>query len=385
MTADPFFDKVALWSRWKHEILSKYLNMWVFKLQHGYKRLTFVDTCAGAGEYGDGSIGSPLLAARWNEYLKAKGAARLVVHACETTPATMALLERALHPYTSSAPPTAYLYSRPYYDVLEDILKRSAGTPTLFFIDPYGPKDITVDRIRPILNDRSRKSVELILRIDPNMLQRMAGWLRRKQADGSFDKTSASFKALLARLNVDTSNLEEHLASRPRHERIDANSLMGEFLSCYQDRFKYVQLVPIRPSYESAPKYLLMHGTDSADGAALFNDAVSTTEDSLYTHTLTKPDPRTGQPSLFSNMDSTMPAPKFFTQGDLQDAVRTVLHSQVSMRFIELRAELAIWFGAAFREKDHKAAVKALMLSGEVEATLANQLTDGTVLKIRRR
>src|SRR5690242_12635118 len=55
------------WSSYKHKLLKNYLHVWCYKLGSFYRELAFVDTCAGAGKYEDGSDGSPVIAARYND------------------------------------------------------------------------------------------------------------------------------------------------------------------------------------------------------------------------------------------------------------------------------------------------------------------------------
>ena len=50
---------------------------------------------------------------------------------------------------------------------------------------------------------------------------------------------------------------------------------MRAYLKEFYERFRFVQLVPIRPSYFAAPKYFLVHATNSAHGAAFLNDIES--------------------------------------------------------------------------------------------------------------
>ncbi len=46
------FAQVLEWSKYKHELLAKYLRVWCYKLGSQHHELAFVDTHAGAGKYG---------------------------------------------------------------------------------------------------------------------------------------------------------------------------------------------------------------------------------------------------------------------------------------------------------------------------------------------
>ena len=60
MIMDKFFVSKQPWSELKHDILEEILNNRVFSM--GDSHFTYIDGFAGAGEYKDGSKGSPLIA-----------------------------------------------------------------------------------------------------------------------------------------------------------------------------------------------------------------------------------------------------------------------------------------------------------------------------------
>jgi three-Cys-motif partner protein len=66
-----FHADVRLWSEIKHDILRKYLRLFVNKLGSA-GRIYYIDGFAGQGKYDDGKEGSALIAAR----LAAKDAAK---------------------------------------------------------------------------------------------------------------------------------------------------------------------------------------------------------------------------------------------------------------------------------------------------------------------
>jgi len=377
MTPDPFFAKILKWSEYKHFILDKYLRMWVHKLASGHRRLAFVDTCAGAGRYDDEKPGSPVIAARWNEEFLAARGGRLIVHACEQDPENATQLREALRLWTSQTPPLALVYERPFFEVMPEILEATRPMPTFFFIDPYGLKDVTIDRLAPLLADRPRAATEVLLRADPTLLKRFAGWILNS-GDGSNrrQRTAEGFKRLLARLNVDVVDIEMRRESGTSH--LGGIDLFGQYLELIQQRFRYVQVIPIRPSYYAAPKYFLVHGTDSPDGAALINDAVSTTEDTLFGDTVMAADRATGQFSLLE--PQRLPR---FTKDQLALSVLSILSDAAgAIRYIELRAELAQRFGPDFRSKHHGQAVRELAAQGRLTVTPPGALKDGSQIRL---
>jgi three-Cys-motif partner protein len=375
---DPFFHERLEWSKYKHDILNKYLHVWASKLgSFPPHQLAFVDGCAGAGYYGEGSKrtdGSPVMAAKWNDHeILRNRNGKLVVHACETDPTTAAKLAEALNPWTSRTPAEAIIYTDSFEEVLPEILEATRRVPTLFFIDPYGADPITSDKLKPLLEHKGRRSTEVLIRIDPTLLARFAGWVQSQEKKGQSEtrkKTAASFRKRLQRYNIDV----DAIASAP--EKPEKMKLFAEYLQLFEKRFEYVQIIPIRPSYFAAPKYYLVHGTDSPHGAAKINDAVSTTEDSLFKESDRAY--RIGQGSLFE-----VERPPRFSLTDAKAFILAFLSGHGPTDFVHLKAALALKYGPDFREKDHRVAVKDLLSEGKLERDGSGELTDRTVIQLR--
>jgi three-Cys-motif partner protein len=314
MPTDGFFDRVHPWGQWKHRILKKYLHVFVSKLQTRSDVLAFVDACAGEGGYASGEDGSPLIAARWNdEFLRRRGK-RLVVIAVEKKAGAANKLEEALRPWIDRTPAEALVVRDSFVRAMPELLDITRGVPTFIFVDPYGMRSIRADELLPLLADVDREATELLLRVDPGLLVRASGWLAPRARSASGQKTAESFRRFLERCNVRPEILDE-FASEERAEGMRASRdtvLLAEYLRLFTDRFRYVQLIPIRPSYFAAPKYLLVHGTDSPHGAAKINDAVSTTEDELFTETVRARDARNGQVSMFETEHPSSSRPPAF-------------------------------------------------------------------------
>lgn len=332
------------------------------KLASTNDELAFVDTCAGEGSYKDGSAGSPLIAARLNDHKLLKGRARLLVHACESRKKVAAKLITALEPWTSRDPPCAVVYQTRFEKVLPQLIVETRSTPTLFFIDPFGHQGLTIEELKPILSeDKKRAPTEILARVDPGLFARFAGWRRKKDRTEKGKKTAESFRRLLDKF-VDVSHLEDVDFEDPDQgqEGVVGMMLFEEYLTMFDARFKYVQIIPIRPGYFDAPKYYLVHATDSPDGAAKINDAVSTTEDSLFVDTLEKRAP--GQTDMFG---SPQREPRV-TMAKAKAHVVKVLGDAQEHRFVDVCADLAMEFGPDLREKHHKRAIRELIAEGTI-------------------
>ena len=354
LTRDPFFQRRSEWARYKHAILEKYLQVWVYKLGHRSDVLAFVDTCAGEGTYGDGQPGSPLVAVQWNDrYLNRKGK-RLVVIACETRPASFAKLTNVLEPYLRRTPPQAIALNVPFEEALPIVLEETRHVPTLIFIDPYGMKHLTADKLGPLLKDKQREPTEVLVRVPPLLLKRFVGWLKMKERDARGEKTAASFRRLLEALHLDTEIIAEALEAQP-HRGVGTNELFYSYLQLFRRRFRYVHAIPVRPDYYAAPKYYLVHGTDSEHGLVHMNDIVSKAEDDLFEETYHAE--AAGQMSLFS-------PPQRAVRARIEDAEQCVLEHLRAVNeasYMEIRARLALRFGPDLRAKHHNRALKNLL------------------------
>lgn len=375
------FAEVLKWSEYKHELLKHYLHVWCYKLGKFSPELAFVDTCAGAGKYDDGKDGSPLIAAKYNDDpgMVSRGTG-VTVYAFETDPEVFPQLVTNLQPFTSRKPPRAHVSSDSFFDNPRPVLDATRSVPSLFFIDPYGTEEVTWDRLRPVITDADRASTELLVRIDPTLLARYAGWVRRQSRTATPVRGAAGFARLLERLNVDTQRIALE-ASTDRWQP-SKYELFEQYLQLYTKHFRFVQVVPIRESYDAAPKYMIVHASQSPHGAAHLNDVVCRLDDEQFTSDYEREQTETAQVSLFG----PPPRPPRYSKLELVEQTFAFIDASGQMAFIDLRANLAGSFGPFFREKDHKEAVKRLMEAGRVETVGGTAtLKSNTILRIKRR
>lgn len=380
MTTDDFFGALKPWSHHKHRILEKYTHVWVYKLQSRSKQLVFVDACAGAGQYASGEDGSPLIAVRWNDkYLRAHGK-RLVVVAIEEDEQTLETLRENLRPWSSRTPPEAVVLAGAFQNHIARLVDLTRRIPTFFFIDPFGVRGIEPSALAPLLQASDLKRTEILLRIDPGLLSRASGWLKSKDRDGRQQRTASAFAVLLRRMNISDETLKELEKAEADGALLPgerAYRLLDDYVSLFHGRFPYVQLIPIRASYYSAPRYFLLHATTSADGAAKINDVVSTTEDDLFVEHASARDRTFGQGSLFPPAASERPV-----RVTIEDAARVALDLMLERQrphtMIEISADLALIFGPDLRGTQHRHAMKLLRARGAVR--FEDPLDDRTMI-----
>jgi hypothetical protein len=216
------------------------------------------------------------------------------------------------------------------------------------------------------------------VRIDPTMLARFAGQARKEIRDGG-DCHGGAWGNLLERLNIDTELIVEEANCEVMPQ--DKYDLLKQYLRMYTDRFRFVQVVPVRADYTHAPKYMLVHGTDSEHGAAHLNDAVSLLEETLYTETYERRDLEVGQHSMFGPPQR----PPRFSVGQLDSATLCLITAKWGISVIEVRAALAMQFGPFFREMHHHASVKRLIAADTISIVGNGKTVEpNTVLQIRQ-
>ena len=355
-----FFDRQSEWGRWKHAILKKYLRIWSYKLGSQHPAIVFVDGCAGVGLYGDGTEGSPVLAARLNDDLAVSARTSLFVVAFEEMADNRKRLKVALSPWLSRRPPLAFVFGSSFDEGLREIEHVIADLPTLYFIDPYGMMDLTRENLRPVLQSQAARH-ELLLRVDDVLLARWAGQLRSADKSPQQQKRAVAFFKRLEAAGLDMS--ETLLLAHSMLAKGELRELLLEdYLRQFEERFRYLQLIPIRPSYQAAPKYFLLFCTNSPDGAAAMNDVVGTTEDEIWEDGERRREHESGQGTLFY-----APRPVGATSKTAADAIWKILvEAGGRMEWITIRAELAQTFGSDLRERHHKVAVLSLADSGVI-------------------
>jgi three-Cys-motif partner protein len=130
----------------KHQILHAYLWAWANKLLRRPQgdRVFFVDAFAGPGKDEEHNPGSPLVAARiavgitdaLSAIPKLRGREMQVV-AIEQHPPHAAALRGHLAPFNLNGPRVEVLKGQ-LLDHIDAVVTRTAGAPTLYFLDPFG-------------------------------------------------------------------------------------------------------------------------------------------------------------------------------------------------------------------------------------------------------
>ena len=366
---DQFFQRAQSWSSHKHDILGRYLTAWARKLGSQSDELAFVDLCAGAGQYGDGKPGSPLIAARVNQELGGHGK-RLIVYACEDHEQTASELRELLSAEMRQVPPLAYVFPKAFHEVLPEIMERTATVPTFIFLDPYGIRALTKTALEPILAKQTRDATEFLVRVPPIALARMAGWLKHNPGRGApARKVADGCRVLLKQIGLSEELLTEAANVEPEGSGPTPDRLYRSYLSSLRERFRYVRGIPIRATYEAAPRYFLVHCTDHPDGLLIMNDVASCVDDDLYKRS--EREKSLGQLDCFGN--ARLPRVSIAAAAS---RLEKALAQSKTYRYRDLRMLLVEQFGPELRKKEHDRVIDRLVDDGRAQRFPANGRRD---------
>ena len=153
-----FFDESKEQSQIKARIVEKYFVAWARVIMATVKkrdnRLAYIDLFAGPGRYQDGTISTPLLVIQ-KAVEDADLRQRLVTFFNDKDPANSSALNKAI----AEMPGVEGLRWTPQVkneEVGDKIVKMFEGmklVPTLFFVDPWGYKGLSLGLINSVLKD----------------------------------------------------------------------------------------------------------------------------------------------------------------------------------------------------------------------------------------
>ncbi len=282
---DPFFKSPKVWSRRKHRLLRKYLTPFVAKVGSQSPLVYCVDGFAGAGVYEDGSLGSPLLmanladeAASWSHSINLK-----IINVESDRENFLSLSERTLQ-WTERG--VIHNLHGEFGNLVPEILSEIGGTRALFFIDPFGPTDLSFSSLRPIF-ERPQRVTELIINFDLDGLRRIADTLYSK---AQAPQTRKTVQTNIARVTEILGSDDWKAQFSPSLSSEARESVLLDVYTKNLRKFGYeVVCYPIRKALGDSPKYYLIYCTRHPDGVMLMNDIVRDEEDELLRDSASKP------------------------------------------------------------------------------------------------
>jgi three-Cys-motif partner protein len=255
------------WSQIKHQILGKYLSLFLGKLGRPGHPVYYVDGFAGPGRLEEGSEGSPLIAAKYADCPKQRS--RMGLLRCinvELDEETFANLEQATADYAARGLVTNFRGR--FEDLLPQILQQISGNTAFFFIDPFGTKGAEIETLNRIACHAGIS--EALVRYDDTRVKRLISWAANnlEHFDEAHRKTAQRMKSRVDQLTDEQAASQTELELIFGSETETRDWLIGGYVKQVKalTRFGYSLSYPIRNPVTGGHRYYLVHFCSHPDG-----------------------------------------------------------------------------------------------------------------------
>jgi three-Cys-motif partner protein len=354
-SAHPHFANYRSWQWIKHTVLSDYVVPWSRMLGSISRQIFVVDACAGAGAYvgPEGEIvrGSPLIAGQVAIEYQAKFPGRRMTVICvERDRGNFERLTAMMHRYRS----VSILFRGDFADFHDQIRGILGSAPTLVLLDPFGLKDITADRCRPLLQRLPKTDVFVVVIM--TVLHRVAGQLLRSgQPNPAIPGAAKNVENINAFFGTQAW-IEIALRTDLNREQKENLYIDLYFDSVLGKRYGYKSAYEVRSRYQGPIKYWLVHASSHERAMWLMNDAIVKVDEMLMSKTYMDPGflPGLGEASIDAYRAATF--------SDLQAAILAAIHDKGGpVTFDQLRRLLVPANFGKVREGVYAKAVKSLV------------------------
>ncbi len=273
-----FFENLKIWSKRKHRLLEKYLPPFSAKVASTTinREVYCVDGFAGAAKYDDGSEGSPILMAKFSGIcFNWSRPINLRIINVEPDFDTFNSLENATEDWKSKG--TVENINSRFDDSIPTILSKIGNSPTLFFIDPFGPTGVRFSHLIPILQ-RNLAITELIINFDTDGLYRIAC---AAISQNNNPKTAQTNAEIVTSVVGNDNWVNPFSVSKPTTKRGE-EILLREYTSNLCKYGFSVTDYAIKEALNTKPKYHFIYCTRHNDGVYLMNDFIRAEEDLIY-------------------------------------------------------------------------------------------------------
>lgn len=277
MDTKKFFENLKIWSKRKHRLLVKYLPPFSAKVASttSDRAVCLVDGFAGAATYDDGSEGSPVLMSKFSDVCsKWSRPVNLRIINVEPDKETFDSLEVATQSWTQSG--VVENINARFEDSIPTILRKIGNSPTLFFIDPFGPTSVRFSHLIPILQ-RTPPITELIINFDVDGLYRIARAALSEKNNPKTGETNANNVTAIIGSDGWKNKFSLNLTTEEGEE-----ILLLEYVSNLGKFGFHVANYAIKETLNKKPKYQFIYCTRHSDGVYLMNDFIREEDDLIY-------------------------------------------------------------------------------------------------------
>jgi three-Cys-motif partner protein len=180
-----FFELEKFPNAMKHRIVGNYMKAALPTLLNWSKKdVWYADLFAGAGRYGDGQPGSPLIVAEEaHDHFRKKGPPLIHCFNVERDPGIFAALVKNT---SHVAPQVIDNRQGDWSDHLDDLLALTQPThsPLIVFLDPFGFESIELSKLVQILSGIGSEAREMVITLNLAGMQRMVAADRAARMKG---------------------------------------------------------------------------------------------------------------------------------------------------------------------------------------------------------
>lgn len=369
MDNQKFFENLKVWSRRKHRLFGKYLPPFSAKVASTTtnRNIFCVDGFAGAAKYEDGSDGSPVLTASFSSLCaKWRNPVNLRIINVEYDTNIFNSLEARTHGWKAQG--VVENINSKFEDSIPTILAKIGNSPTLFFIDPFGPTAIRFSLLMPILQ-RNPAITELIINFDTDGLYRIACAAISEKNNPKTAQTNAEIVTSV----IGSDNwLGQFTASKPTTEQGE-KILLQEYISNLGKYGFNVVDYAIKESLNTKPKYHFIYCTRHNDGVYLMNDFIRAEEDLIYGEFVESEMP------LFPNESSLEVTNR---RENLRQIIIAYLENNNNVSRGQIKHHLMFSYFGLFDSKDYRDVVKQLLEENLLrEKTGKKRINDEDILE----
>lgn len=342
--SDSFFEERKDWSNRKLAIVGGYLATFskILGSSTSLPYVYFIDGFAGAGQYKDGSKGSPLLSAELAlRYQDEQKPYRLRCINIEEDTDNFQNLTSVTAPFSG----LVQNYPGSFSSNLGAIIRQIGQCPALFFLDPFGVKGTDWSDILCIIHRQA--PTDIWIRFDHKTVRRLSGFF-----DSGSRGADSKIQNLLNLYGIKRQlNLFQLLQGDTPEERIDkalnlyVRKLEEEFIK--SRNFGYSAAFPI-VSLEGETKYHLVFAAAHQKAAIVASQTVYSAERNRATETQEYLQRKSGQLFLFSPEPTESELFAFVAEQLYSDIIRLCLGQQLSRQEIYMqiiRDNGKKWFG----------------------------------------
>lgn len=280
-----FFEEKKEWSRIKDSLLGCYLRPYFTKVLKTGRPIVYVDCFAGAGTFGDGEKGSPLLAMDIREQVL--NAENQMSFFEKRNAIQFKFVEKENHEklyYATESYSERYsqpvVYSADYRDVLLEIAESARQNNLFLYLDPFGVNVLNYSLLKQV-SLMPFKSCEMLLNFNSFGLFRFActafGLTVKQEGNSDGDaeirsleieKPSAEKVSAIVGGDFWKTIIKNYKEKRIQSHQAEEELTRG-YLTSLRKMFKYVLELPLRLGEGQHPKYRMIHACNHIDGFIL--------------------------------------------------------------------------------------------------------------------